>query len=319
MVVVNTARAASAAQLTPPGRNRRRRIPWLVYLVLLPTFGLLGLLAYYPAISGIWHSFYEWHPGFSSTFTGLANYRQMAGDSLWWSSFKNLGIIFAASVTVMWVLPVFAAELIITLRSERARFIFRTLLIVPLAFPGVVTALVWSFLYDPNDGVINRFLRGVGLSSLAHNWVGQPDTALSALIAIGFPWVASLPFLIFVSTLQNIPTELFEASALDGAGRLRRFVALDLPMLGRQIKLLFFLAVISTLQYGFAAYLVTSGGPDNATQVPILRMIGVAFQGQEWGYAATLSTTLFVIALIASAILLLVQRRGGDDTDVRSL
>ena len=90
-------------------------------------------------------------------------------------------------------------------------------------------------------------------------------------------------------------------------------------MLGRQIKLLFFLAIISTLQYGFAAYLVTSGGPDNATQVPILRMIGVAFQGQEWGYAATLSTTLFVIAVIASAVLLLVQRRGGDDTDVSSL
>jgi len=304
---------------TSPAPRRRRRIPWFVYLVLLPTFATLGLLSYYPAVSGIWHSFYDWHPGFDSVSTGLTNYRQMLTDSLWWSSFEKLGIIFIASVTVMWVLPMLAAELLITLRSDRARFVFRTLLIVPLAFPGVVTALVWAFLYDPNDGVINRFLTGVGLDSFAHNWIGDPHTALAALLLIGFPWIASLPFLIFVSTLQNIPPELFEANALDGAGRIKRFFALDLPMLGRQFKLLFFLALISTLQYGFAAYLVTSGGPNNATQVPILYLIGVAFQGQEWGYAATLSTTLFVIALVLSGILLLVNRRGGDDVDVRSL
>jgi len=322
MAAVNTVELADSATNGRPGRNRRerRRVPWLVYVVLLPMFVVLGVISYFPAFSGIWHSFYEWHPGFTSTFTGLDNYRQMLHDDLWWSSFKNLGIIFIASITVMWILPIIAVELIITLRSERARFVFRTLLIVPLAFPGVVTALVWAFLYDPNDGVINRFLDGIGLQSLAHNWVGEPDTALAALLVIGFPWVASLPFLIFVSTLQNIPTELFEASELDGAGRLRRFFALDLPMLGRQITLLCFLAVISTLQYGFAAYLVTSGGPDNATQVPILRIIGVAFEGQEWGYAAAESTMLFVICVVASALVLLVRRRnGGDDTDVRTL
>lgn len=205
----------------------------------------------------------------------------------------------------------------ITLRSQRAQFIFRTLLIAPLAFPGVVTVLVWDFMYDPNDGVINRFLKGIGLASLAHNWVGEPNTALPALLAIGFPWIASLPFLIFLSQLQNIPAELFEAAALDGAGRLRRFVSIDLPLLARQIRLLFFLATISVLQYGFAAYLVTQGGPDNATQVPVLRMLGVAFQGQEWGYAATLSTVLFLITLVLSAATLLVRRR--DNGDVAAL
>jgi len=133
------------------------------------------------------------------------------------------------------------------------------------------------------------------------------------LLAIGFPWIASLPFLIFLSQLQNIPSELFEAAALDGAGRLRRFTAVDLPLLVRQIRLLFFLATISVLQYGFAAYLVTQGGPDNATQVPVLRMLGVAFQGQEWGYAATLSTVLFVITLAVSGAALLVRRKDGAD------
>ncbi|HEX3815129.1 MAG TPA: sugar ABC transporter permease [Mycobacteriales bacterium] len=285
--------------------------------MLLPTFGMLGAFAYYPAISGIVHSFYDWRPGFSSPFVGLANYRTMLSDDLWWKSFKNLGIIFAVSVTLMWALPLVAAELVITLRSQRAQFVFRTLLIAPMAFPGVVTVLVWSFIYDPNNGVLNRFFKAIGLGALQHNWVGEPNTALPALLAIGFPWIASLPFLIFLSQLQNIPAELFEAASLDGAGRWRRLWAVDLPLLTRQIRLLFFLATISVLQYGFAAYLVTQGGPDDATQVPVLRMLGVAFQGQEWGYAATLSTVLFVITLAFSAAALLVRRR--DTGNVASL
>lgn len=318
MTVIGPAQPAPpAARRSPPRAGRRRRFSWRVYLVLLPTFAMLGAFAYYPAFSGIQHSFYDWRPGFSSPFVGLANYREMMSDDLWWKSFKNLGIIFVVAVTLMWALPMLAAELVITLRSQRAQFIFRTLLIAPLAFPGVVTVLVWDFMYDPNDGVINRFLKGIGLASLAHNWVGEPNTALPALLAIGFPWIASLPFLIFLSQLQNIPAELFEAAALDGAGRLRRFVSIDLPLLARQIRLLFFLATISVLQYGFAAYLVTQGGPDNATQVPVLRMLGVAFQGQEWGYAATLSTVLFLITLVLSAATLLVRRR--DNGDVAAL
>lgn len=290
-------------------RLKRRRFPPLVYLVLVPIVGALGLFAYYPAISGVFHSFFDWRPGFVSPFVGLANYREMVSDGIFWASFKNLGIIFLISVTLMWAFPMLAAELVISLRSQRAQFVFRTLLIAPMAFPGVVTVLVWSFMYDPNDGVINRTLSAIGLGSLQHNWVGEPSTALLALMAIGFPWIASLPFLIFLSQLQSIPAEIFEAAALDGAGRLRRFVAIDLPLLTRQIRLLFFLATISVLQYGSAAYLVTQGGPDNATQVPVLRMLGVAFQGQEWGYAAALSTVLFVITLASSAAVMLMRRK----------
>ncbi|HEY6739907.1 MAG TPA: sugar ABC transporter permease [Actinopolymorphaceae bacterium] len=294
----------------------RKRFPWYVYVALLPTFVVLGLLSYYPAISGIYHSFFEWRPGFDSPFVGLDNYLTMLSDDLWWRSFSNIGIIFVFGF-VTWILPLLAAELVISLRSERLQFLFRTLLIAPMAFPGVVTALVWSFVYDPNDGVLNRGLEAIGLGSLAHNWVGDPKTALAALLFIGFPWIAGLPFLVFLTTLQNVPTEIFEASALDGAGRWRRFWYVDLPLMASQLRLLFFLAMIGVLQYGFIAYLVTSGGPDNATQVPILRMLGVAFQGSDWGYAATLSTTLFVMTLVLSGAVLLIRRKG--DGDVKSL
>ncbi|MFF8618936.1 carbohydrate ABC transporter permease [Streptomyces sp. NPDC015350] len=318
--MVSSVAERTAAAPTPQlkGETRSgRRFPWFVYVGLLPLFVLLGLLAYYPAFSGVYHSLFDWRPGFDSSFVGLDNYRTMFADDLWWDSFKNLGYIFVVSVTVMWVLPLLAAELVISLRSERLQFLFRTVLIVPLAFPGVVTVLVWSFIFDPNDGMLNRALGAIGLESLAHNWVGDPATALPSLLVIGFPWVAGLPFLVFLTALQNIPKEVFEAASLDGCGRLRRVFSIDLPLMAAQMKLLFFLATISVLQFGFAAYLVTGGGPDNATQVPVLRMISVAFQGSDWGYAATLSTTLFVITALLSGALTLIRRK--ENSDVRAL
>ncbi|WP_262379565.1 carbohydrate ABC transporter permease [Nonomuraea sp. PA05] len=287
----------------------RRRIPWSVYLVLLPTFALLGAFAYYPALNGMVHSLFEWRPGFGSPFVGFENYLTMLGDDLWWASFRNIGVIFVWAVTLMWVFPLLAAELVMSLSSERLRFVFRTLLILPLAFPAVVNVLLWQFMYDPRDGVINSLLRAVGLDGLAGNWIGDPDTALVALMTIGFPWVASLPFLVFLSALQNVPAEIYQAAEVDGAGRLRRFWSIDLPLLFRDVKLLFVLAVISVLQYGMQAHIMTKGGPDNATQVPVLRMLDAAFLDTSWGYAATLGTVLFALTLAVSLVALLLGRR----------
>ena len=289
--------------------RRRRRIPWGVYLALVPTLGLLGFFGYYPDISGLVHSLTNWEPGFSSPFVGLANYRAMWHDSLWWEAFVHIGIIFVVAVTAMWVIPLAAAELLITLSRPRWRLFFRYLLIVPLAFSPVIQVLTWQFIYDPNVGVLNGFLGQIGLEALEKNWLGDPNTALWALIFINFPWIAGLPFLIFSIGLQNIPGEIFDAAAIDGAGRWKRFLAIDLPLLLRQIKLLFFLAVVFVLQYGFAPYIATQGGPDNATTVPVLRIVGVAFDAGEWGYAAALSTTLLVIMVLMSGLTLLAGRR----------
>ncbi|MFJ6797140.1 carbohydrate ABC transporter permease [Streptomyces sp. NPDC091268] len=294
-----------------------KRFPWFAYLALVPLFATLAVFAYYPAASGIWHSFYDWRPGFDSPFVGLDNYRAMLDDDLWWRSFRNLGVIFVFGITVAWAIPLLSAELVISLKSKRAQFFFRTVLIAPMAFPGVVTVLLWAAMYEPNNGVINRVLRAVGLDALAQNWVGDPRFALLSLLFIGFPFVAGLPFLVFLTTLQNVPAEVFEAAALDGCGRLRRFFAIDLPLMASQLKLLVFLATINVLQYGFAAYLLTGGGPDNATEVPVLRMLGVAFQGSEWGYAAALSTTLFAMTILLSVVIVFVKRE--DRADVRRL
>ena len=303
---------AANPPVTPPRRPASSRL--FLYLPLLPLILLIGAFAYFPAISGVFWSFFQWVPAGESTFTGGANYATMLQDEIWWQSFRNLGIIFVFGI-VSWILPLLAAELLITLKSPRWQYAIRTLLIIPMAFPGVVTALIWGFFYNPNEGVINRALEAVGLDTLAHNWIGQPDSALIALLFVGFPFIAGLPFLIFYSSLQNIPVEVLEAAELDGVNRVRRFWSVDLPLMASQVRILFFLAVISTLQYGFIAYLLTGGGPDNATIVPVLRMISVAFTAGDWGYAAALSTTLFIITLAFSAIVVFVRRRDTGATD----
>lgn len=316
MTTVNPTVAGGAAPTTAGPKRRRRRIPWFAYLALLPLVVVLGLFAYYPAVNGIWLSFNDGQPAYGMEFVGLDNYATMLGDDLFWRSFRNLGLIFVFGVTVGWLLPLVSAELLISLRSTRLQFVFRTLLIAPMAFPGVVLVLLWASLYQPNDGVINRFLTSVGLESWTQNWLGDPNLALLSLMFIGFPFVAGLPFLVFLTALQNIPREVFEATEIDGCGRLRRFFSVDLPLMASQVKLLVFLTTITVLQYGFAAYLTTGGGPNGATEVPVLRMIAEAFQGSEWGYAAALSTVLFVIALGLSAIIIKVRKQ---ETDVRSL
>lgn len=307
---------SSSRSTEPRGRARRPRRAWWAYLVLLPSLALLAVFGFYPGLSAMFWSFWDWRPAFDSIFIGFDNYIAMTQDEIWLRAFGNLAIIFVAAVTAMWLFPLVAAELVITLRSPRLQFVFRTLLIIPLAFPGVVTVLLWGFIYDPNSGILNELLEMLGLGALQGNWLGNPDTALAALIFVQFPWIASLPFLVFLTGLQNIPTEIFEASQIDGAGRIRRFFSIDFPMLLGQFRLLFFLAIVQVLQFGFSAYLLTAGGPDNATMVPVLRALNMAFQASEWGYAAALSTTLFVIILGLSLLSLLLGRRRKETSDV---
>jgi raffinose/stachyose/melibiose transport system permease protein len=293
---------------------RKRVFRWWIYLPLLPLAIIIGWFSYYPALSAIFWSFFHWNPTSESVPIGFGNYVTMFNDQIWWTSFRNLGYIFVFSV-VSWTIPLLAAELLISLKNARWQFVMRTLLIIPMAFPAVVTALVWGFFYSPNDGVINQTLKALGLQALAQNWTGQGSTALLSLLFVGFPFIAGLPFLIFYSSLQNIPTEVLEAAQLDGVGRVARFWQIDLPLMASQVRILVFLVIVGTLQYGLVAAVLTAGGPNNATMVPILRMIDVAFQGGDWGYSAALSTALFFITLAFGAVVVLVRKSDSGTAD----
>jgi raffinose/stachyose/melibiose transport system permease protein len=304
-------------------RVKRRRF---VYLALLPTFLLLGIFSYYPAVSAIYHSFYEWDGVVTERFIGLDNFRQMAHDELligltpkpegdsWWakvaawakgrskSAIAHMIVLVAAGVLITATVPLFAAEMIFHLRSERWRYWYRVLFVIPMVVPGMVTLLIWQFIYDGDIGLLNSILRGVGLGSLTHAWLGESSTALYSIIGIGFPWVAGLSFLIYLAGLENIPESLLDAAAIDGAGPLTRFRRVDLPLIMGQVKLLVILAIIGGVQ-GFQSILVlTMGGPGTATLVPGLHMYLSAFSNDRMGYACAIGLAMFVLILITTII-----------------
>jgi len=255
----------------------RVRRSWGLYLALAPTLLLIAVFAYWPTVNGFIQSFFSSTNTQVNVFVGLDNYSQLLNDSVFWGGFLNAIKYFVFGITVGWILPFVTAELLITLSSMRLQYILRTALILPMAFPAAVFGFVWSFLYDPNVGVFNAFLKGVGLGGLAHNWLGDPHTALGALMVIGFPIMfisggGGLPFLLLLAGLQNIEREVLEAASIDGCGRVRRIVAIDLPLLGSQFGLLFMLALVGFTQAGaITLLLTTSGGPAYATMAPLVR------------------------------------------------
>jgi raffinose/stachyose/melibiose transport system permease protein len=303
-----------------PARRRsllvRMRDAWLLYLALLPTLGLIAVFAYWPTINGVIQSFYNSTNTEANVFVGWDNYTLLFGDTVYWNAFEVAIKYFVFGITVGWVIPFVAAEMLVSLSSRRLQYILRTALILPMAFPATVFGFVWSFMYDPNVGVINSFLRGVGLGGLSQNWLGDPSTALYSLMAIGFPisFISSgvlggLPFLLFLSGLQSISSEVLEAAEIDGCGRLRRVFAIDIHLLGSQFSLLFLLAMIGLTQVGsITLLLVTNGGPAYATMTPLVWLIQSGISAGNFGYGAAMGEVLFVVSVVLSASFLGIQR-----------
>lgn len=287
-----------------PGGRRLGREIWrgrVSYLFLLPTVTLLLIFNYYPAISGIYHAFTVWTPGLETKWVGLDQFRALADDRYFWTGIGNLVILIITGFLKL-ILPLMVAELIFHLRSQKLRYVMRTLFVLQVIVPGVVGVLLWVNIYDPNIGLLNQILRGVGLDSWAQVWLGDSDTALWSIVAIGFPWVSAFALLIFYGGLISIPSEIFDAAQVDGAGPVRRFFNIDLPLLLSQVRLLVILTFIAVVQEFAAVFLTTGGGPGSSTYVPSLELYYQAVRFNNFGLASAIGAVLFIVILIGTVI-----------------
>ncbi|MED5020815.1 PQQ-binding-like beta-propeller repeat protein [Paenibacillus chibensis] len=273
-----------------------------VYLGLAPTFVLLLTFLYYPAFSGLFHSLYKWQPGARTTFIGLDNFKRMFHDPYVMNGLGNLLILIITGLIKAIIPPLFVAELIYHLRSKRLQYGFRTMFTASMIIPGVAMLLVWQNLYDPNLGLFNKFLELIGLGSWAHAWLGDPETAIWALIFIGFPFIGILQLLVFYAGLLSIPVELIESAKIDGAGLPRIIRSIHLPLLAGQFKFLIILSLIGIVQDFNGILIVTGGGPMDSTYVPALQMYYAATKFNDLGYASALGVSMFVVILIITVI-----------------
>ena len=274
---------------------------------MLPSFTLLFLFFYYPAASGLFYSFTHYTIK-GPIWAGLANYERLVNDSRLIASLGNLVQIVAFNVIVVMTFPLVAAVLMFHLKNLRAQYAFRLIYVFPMIVPGVVILVVWRWLYSM-DGGINLVLRFAGLSSIARAWLGDRNLVLYAIMFVGFPWMGGLNFLIYLSGLQSIPNELFDAATVDGVRPLSRFFRIELPLIRDQIRLLVLLTFIYWLQRFELPLILTDGGPGWASMVPGLRMYHTVSRDYNLGYGSAIGTLLFLLVFSATMLQLRLTRR----------
>ena len=265
------------------------------YLMLLPSFAALGVFNYFPAIWSFFLSLTEYKPGVYTRFVGLNNFITMFQNEYFWVGMGNMCIFLVTDLLKALIPPVIIAELIFAMSSKKAQYWTRVLMYVPGILPGVAGIMIWTSGILGMDGLINVFLRTIGLGHLAVDWLGNSETALWALVFIGFPYIGG--YLLFYGAIMSVPKELFEAAKLDGCGWWQRLAFIDMPLISPQLKYVFVTGFIGSIQDFGRVWLTTGGGPGYSTYIPALELYYNISQFNDYGMAAAMGFFLFIIIL----------------------
>lgn len=270
----------------------------IAYLFVLPALLMTLLFDYYPIFNGFYHAFYRWDGNYLELFVGMDNFVEILQDYVFWISVKNMLVFFFFHLVLM-VPTIIASIVLFRLRNSRAQYVYRILFCLPLVIPGLVTLLIWQFMYNPQFGLFNQLLSAIGLEQFRQLWLGDSNFALLSMVFMGFPWISTIAALIYLGGLQNIDSSIWDAAKVDGIGSIAQALKIELPLIKGQFKLNL-VGVISASITGYGTQLVlTNGGPGFSTLVPGLYMYQKAFGGTtEFGYASAVGVILFIIALL---------------------
>mgnify|MGYP004709479805 FL=1 len=275
---------------------RHRALP---YLLLLPQIAITVIFFIWPAAEALWYSVQNLDPfGFSAHFVGLANFTALFQDPYYLDSFKTT-IIFSVLVAALGlVISLFLAALVD--HVLRLKKFYQTLLLLPYAVAPAIAAVLWMFLFNPGMGVISDFLQSMG-----YNWnFAQNSGQAMFLVVLASVWQQiSYNFLFFFAALQSIPRSLVEAAALDGAGPVRRFMNLSLPLI---TPVSFFLLVVNLVYAFFDTFPVidaaTQGGPVQSTTTLIYKIYREGFTGLDLSASAAQSVVLMMIVILLTVV-----------------
>lgn len=273
----------------------------LPYIFLMPTLILMGVFSYYAIGKAVVTSFMDSTFGISSKWIGFENYVNAFRDDMFLTSLGNQFLITVTTVFNSVFFPLIAAEMIFFIKRKRVAGVVKTLFVIPMLVPSIVTILMWKYLYNPNFG-FNTILKDIGLSNLARNWLNSDATALICVILIGFPYIAGIFFLIIHTGLNMIGGEMYEAAVIDGATSMQVVRFIHIPNLKPYIKIVVTLSLINSLSGFGNIFATTGGGPGYATMIPALQMYKIAFGDGKFGYASALGVLLFILIIILTVI-----------------
>lgn len=242
-------------------------------------------------------------------WVGLHNYGELFSDSYFWSALWHT-ILFTIVSTPALVIVSLAFALA-TYRRRHGQWFFRLAFFMPYILPSAVIALIWVWIFEPGYGLFDGALQAVGLGPVP--WLSSPSVALYSIILVTLWWTIGFNYILFMAGLQEIPGEMYEAAAMDGASQWTQIRRITLPMLGRTMTLVTVLQIIASLKIFDQVYLMTQGGPNFSTRVALEYVYDYGFTSGRVGYASAASLVLFVIiAVIGFAWLALVRRQEAD-------
>lgn len=276
------------------------------YLFLLPTFVILFFFTYRPIFTGLTRAFTNWSK-FNNTlaeieFVCLDNFVAIFQEGYFLTGMKNLCIILASSLIKTLTMPLLVAWLIYNIKGDRRKYMHRFLFVLPIVVPGVVSIMMWQRIYDPVSGLVNNFLELTGRGDLTEVWLGNPATAIWAVIFVGFPFIGALPMLIYYGALGNIGDDIMGSALIDGANKWDTFWRIQLPLIKPQLLLMAMLTFIGGMQDYGMIYILTGGGPGTSTYVPALELYLNVSRYGRYGYASAMGIILMLFTLVITLI-----------------
>jgi raffinose/stachyose/melibiose transport system permease protein len=279
------------------------------YLYVFPALAVFILFKGYPTVYNLYLTLFSWD-GISAQklFVGAKNYIDMLGDYVLWRALANTAIYVVVTV-VTEVGGGLLLALLFSLKFRGSSF-FRLLAFSPFMIPMVAVGILWSLILDPYVGVINGFLRAVGLEVLARPWLGESKTALLSILGVSFWRYIGFNMILFFGALQRVPAELYEAAHLDGASRGRIFRAITIPLLRETTTVVTLYCVIGGINMFDLFWVMTQGGPAHTTEILSTWAVLKAFKFFQMGYGATIVTVILVLCVAATVVYLGARQRG---------
>lgn len=279
------------------------------YAMLLPD--VLGLLVFVfiPILYAFYISLHYWTGLSAMTFAGLKNYKKLLSDDLF---LKSLWV--TVKYTFMYVPAVFCLSLLVAslLNSlnKRVQSFFRTAFFVPYAISTVIAGLMWSFMYDPMKGFLNQIIRFCGGEN--QKFLASTTQALPSVVVVGVWLVLGYNSILFLSAMKDIPAEYYEAADIDGAGSIRKFFTITLPLLKDTTVFVVVMCAIASFQAFDQIKVMTAGGPANATTTSVLYTYRQAFETNQMGYSSALAFVLFLVIMVFTLLQMKILK-GGED------
>ena len=298
------------SSITVAGQERRRMSPQTLrniidgYICILPwIIGFLGFTAG-PIVFSLWVSFNHYDVLSPPKFAGIDNYINMVNDELFWQALK-VTTIYVLGAVPTGVVAGYALALLLN-QKVRGLSVWRTAFYMPAVVPGLAAAYLFAWMFNSDIGLINGALRMIGIQG--PQWFGSREWVLPAFMMMHI-WAAGGGLILYLAALQGVPTTLYDAAVVDGANAWQKFWNVTLPLTSPVVFFVFLTGMIGSFQVFTAGYIVTGGGPANASLFYVLYLYRSGWQHFEMGYAASLAWVLFLIIMLLTLLSLRASQR----------